>query len=100
MPGSEGRTMPGRLVRFEYRSEARCYLGELFACHSYAEIQAVIEGIDGQGARQDSGRADAGRSARVGRRRADLTIEAEPGLRPGKAMQPIQGTMENSRPPD
>jgi hypothetical protein len=33
---------------------------------------AVLERIDGQGARQDGGRADAGRCARVGRRRADF----------------------------
>ena len=80
----------GRPVRLEYRSEARCYVGELFAVHSDAEIQAVIERIDTKGAPQDGGRADAGRCARVGRRRADLTIDADRtyGLWQGHAADP------------
>jgi hypothetical protein len=39
----------GRPVRFEHRNEVRCYVGELFACHSDAEIQAMIERIDAKG---------------------------------------------------
>ena len=39
----------GRLVRLEYRSDARCYVGELFAVHSDAEIRTVIECIDANG---------------------------------------------------
>jgi hypothetical protein len=38
-------------VRLEYRSEARCYVGELFAVHSDAEIRTVIERIETKGER-------------------------------------------------
>jgi hypothetical protein len=39
----------GRLVRWEYRSEKRCHMGEPFAVHSDAEIRAVIERIEAKG---------------------------------------------------
>jgi hypothetical protein len=38
-------------VRLEYWSEARCYVGELFAVHSDAVIRTVIERIETKGER-------------------------------------------------
>ena len=44
----------GRLVRLEYRSEARCYVGELFAVHSDAEVRTVSERIETKGERWET----------------------------------------------